>query len=139
MATFLVVVRMQKSMEAHWSWVFPRQYFFERLRNPDQLDGTGDAFASRKLHEKKRLEFEAAFAGARGLSKGDYAKHGGSSQFPRPMKKLHGSIIAKHGATNEAPGGSPQRELFTISYSPLSAIASTSERYFAVRLLCFSL
>src|SRR5580692_4069622 len=25
--TFLVVVRMQKSMEAHWSWVFPRQYF----------------------------------------------------------------------------------------------------------------
>src|SRR3984885_3362229 len=25
--TFLVVVRMQKSMEAHCSWVFPRQYF----------------------------------------------------------------------------------------------------------------
>src|SRR5580658_4294818 len=25
--TFLVVVRMQKSMEAHCTWVFPRQYF----------------------------------------------------------------------------------------------------------------
>ena len=63
---------------------FPEAVFFERLRNPDQLDGTGRAFASRKLHEERRLEFEAAFAGARGLGQGDYAEHGGGSQFPRP-------------------------------------------------------
>ena len=41
---------------------FPEAVFFERLRNPDQLEGTGGAFASRKLREERRLEFEAAFA-----------------------------------------------------------------------------
>jgi hypothetical protein len=74
---------------------FPETVFFERLRNPDQLAGTGGAFASRKLHEERRLEFETAFAGAGRLGKGDYAEHGGSSQFPRPMKRVHGLIIAK--------------------------------------------
>ena len=74
---------------------FPEAVFFERLRNPDQLDGTGRDFASRKLHEERRLEFEAAFAGARGLGQGDGAEHGGGSQFPRPMKRFHGLIIAK--------------------------------------------
>ncbi len=57
----------------------PEAVFFERLRNPDQLDGTGGAFASRKLDEKRRLEFGAAFAGARGLGQGEYAEHGGGS------------------------------------------------------------
>ena len=74
---------------------FPETIFFERLRNPDQLDGTGDGFASRNLHEERWLEFDAAFAGARGLSHGDYAEHSGGSQFPRPMKRFHGLIIAK--------------------------------------------
>ena len=58
---------------------FPEAVFFERLRNPDQLDGTGGALASRKLHEKRRFEFEAAFAGSRDLGQGDYAEHGGGS------------------------------------------------------------
>jgi hypothetical protein len=66
---------------------FPKAVFFERLRNPDQLDGTGDAFACGKLHEERQLEFEAALAGAGCLSKSDYAKHGASSKFPRPMKR----------------------------------------------------
>jgi len=48
------------------------------------------------LHEERRLEFEAAFAGARGLGQGDYAEHGGGSQFPRPMRSFHGLTIAKH-------------------------------------------
>ena len=74
---------------------FPKAVLFERLRNPDQLHGTGRDFASRNLHEERRLEFEAAFAGARGLGRGDYAEHGGGSQFPRPMKRAHGLIIAK--------------------------------------------
>jgi hypothetical protein len=50
---------------------FPKAVFFERLRNPDQLDGTGGAFASRQLHKKGRLEFDATFAGARSLGLGD--------------------------------------------------------------------
>ena len=32
---------------------FPEAVFFERLRNPDELDRAGDAFASRKLHEER--------------------------------------------------------------------------------------
>ena len=73
---------------------FPEAVFFEWLRNPDQLDGAGNTLACRKLHEERRLQFEAAFAGARGLGQGDYAEHGGGSQFPRPMKRIHGLIIA---------------------------------------------
>ncbi len=69
--TFLVVVRMQKSMEARCSWVFPKQYFSSGSGNPDQLDGAGHAFAYRKLDEEWRLEFEAAFARARALGEGD--------------------------------------------------------------------
>ena len=83
---------------------FPEAVFFERLRNPDQLDGTGGAFASRKLHEERRLEFEAAFAGARGLRQGDCAEHGGGSQFPRPMKRVHELIIAKRGSARAGRG-----------------------------------
>jgi hypothetical protein len=74
---------------------FPEAVFFEWLRDPDQLDGTRDAFASRKLHEERRLEFEAAFAGAGGLGQGDNAQHGGGSRLPRPMKRFHGLIIVE--------------------------------------------
>jgi hypothetical protein len=59
------------------------------------LDGTGRDFASRKLHEERRLEFEAAFAGARGLGQGDYTEHGGGRQVARATKSVHGLIIAK--------------------------------------------
>jgi hypothetical protein len=74
---------------------FPEAVFFERPRNPDQLDRTGRAFSSRKLHEERRLEFDAAFTGARGLGQGDYAEHGGGNQLPQPMKRFHRLIIAK--------------------------------------------
>ena len=76
---------------------FPEAVFFERLRNPDQLHGAGDAFAPRKLDEKGRLEFQAAFGGARGLCQCDGAEHSGGSKFPRPTKSVHGLIIAKRG------------------------------------------
>jgi hypothetical protein len=46
------------------------------------------------LHEERRLEFEVAFARPGGLGHGDYAEHGGGSQFPRPMKRVHGLMIA---------------------------------------------
>ena len=68
---------------------FPEAVFFERLRNPDQLDGAGRAFASGKLHEERCLNFLAALAGARGLCHGDCAEKGGGSQVPRPMKSVH--------------------------------------------------
>jgi hypothetical protein len=60
-------------MEAHLLVGFPEAVFFE----------------------ERRLEFEAAFAWARGLRQGSYAEHGGGSQFPRPIKRVHGLIIAK--------------------------------------------
>ncbi len=88
---------------------FPEAVFFERLRNPDQLDGTGDAFACGKLHEKRQLEFEAAFDGAGCLSKSDYAEHGASSKFPRPMKRgehspLKSACVRENCTTLKVPG-----------------------------------
>ena len=71
-----------------------------------QLDGTGRAFASRKLHEDRRLEFKAAFAGARGLGQGDYAEHGGGSQFP--LGTRHGERAAR-----------PYREKRYLSAQPI--------------------
>jgi hypothetical protein len=74
---------------------FPEAVFFERLRNPDQLDGTGSEFARRKLQEERRLEFQAPLAGARALAQGDCAEHGSDSESPVPMERVHGLIIAK--------------------------------------------
>jgi hypothetical protein len=61
---------------------FSQAVFFKWLRNPDQLDGAGDGFASRKLHEERRLQFLAAFAGARPLGQGDSAEDGGAGDCP---------------------------------------------------------
>ena len=74
---------------------FLEAVFFERLRNPDQLDCTGRDFSSRKLHEERRLEFDAAVAVARGLRHGDCTQHGGGSKAPQAMKSVHELIIAK--------------------------------------------
>ena len=74
---------------------FPEAVFFKRRRNPDQLYGTGRDFASRKLHEERRLQFDAAFAGPSGLGQGGYAERSCGGQFPQTTKSVHESIIAK--------------------------------------------
>jgi len=108
---------------------FPEAVSFERLRNPDQLDGTGRAFASRKLHKKRRLKFEAAFAGARGLRQRDCAEHDGGGQLPRgPMKSVHKLIIAKHASGESDPDGLAGYDI------PLSArIMTVADCYDALR------
>jgi hypothetical protein len=45
-----------------------------------QLDGTGDAFASRKLHVERRLEFDAALAGREGSGPGQLHR-----AWPQPV------------------------------------------------------
>ena len=83
---------------------FPEAVFFERLGNPDQLHGAGRDFASRKLHEERRLEFEAVFTRAKGLGQGDDTEHARGSQVPQPMKSVHELIIAKSSANTQVSG-----------------------------------
>lgn len=68
---------------------FPQAVFYERLRNPDELDGAGSELSSRKLYEEGCFEFD------RRLGRGSCAKHGGGSHRPKPIAAIHGRIIGR--------------------------------------------